>query len=54
MTLYQDQTGPLVYYTGGTFGIEDLNPHTSARWRMSRLEMLVFGWRCIVAALLRE
>lgn len=51
MTLFSHETGPLVYYTGGTFGVEDLNPEGRMRWRMSRKEMLSFGWRCIIAAL---
>jgi hypothetical protein len=54
MTLFVDPTGPLVYYTGGTFGVEDLNPEGRMRWRMSRWEMLKLGCRCIVAAVARN
>lgn len=50
MTLFSHPTGPLVYYTGTTFGVEDLNPEGRMRWRMSRMEMLRFGLRCLIAA----
>jgi hypothetical protein len=50
MTLFWDPTGPLVYYTGGTFGVEDLNPSGRMRWRMSRWEMLCMGLRCVWAS----
>jgi hypothetical protein len=51
MTLFSHPTGPLVYYTGKTFGVEDLNPEAKMRWRMSRVEMLMLGVRCIIAAI---
>lgn len=51
MTIYWHPTGPLIYFTGTTMGIEDLNPEAKMRWRMSRTEMLRIGWRCIVAAI---
>jgi hypothetical protein len=51
MTLFYDKTGPLVRYSNGTLDIEDLNPETKMRWRMSRGEMLRLGWRCIWSAL---
>lgn len=38
-------------YDGATLFIEDLNPHVTMHWRMSRGEMLRAGWRFIVAAL---
>ncbi len=50
MTLFWDPTGPLVYYTGTTFGVEDLNPQAKMHWRMSRWEMFKFGLRCACAA----
>lgn len=50
MKLLMDETGPLVLYEKGMLHIEDLNPHQLMRWRMSRWEMLSFGWRCLVAA----
>ena len=52
MILFSDPTGPLVYYTGHILAIEDLNPETKIRWRMSRWEMLRLGWRCIVATVI--
>lgn len=52
MTLFMDPTGPLVYYTGKTFGVEDLNPDAKLRWKMSRWEMFKFGLRSIVAAII--
>jgi hypothetical protein len=51
MTLFWHQTGPLLKYVEGTLFIEDLNPEIKTRWRMSRIEMLRLGWRCIYAAL---
>jgi len=51
MTLFWHSTGPLMYYTDGTFGVEDLNPEAKMRWRMSRWDMMRLGWRCILAAL---
>jgi hypothetical protein len=51
MTLFWHPTGPLLRYSGGVLLIEDLNPELRTRWRMSRLEMLRLGWRCIAAAL---
>lgn len=51
MTLLSYPEGPLIYYTSGTFGVEDLNPEARMRWRMSRWEMLALGWRCLVAAI---
>lgn len=54
MTLFMDFAGPLVKYQDGTLHIEDLNPEIKTKWRMSRLEMLTFGFRCISAALGRH
>jgi hypothetical protein len=53
MTLFWDQTGPLLKYQNGLLHVEDLNPQVKTQWRMSRKEMLKLGWRCIVAALSR-
>jgi hypothetical protein len=50
-TLFLDHTGPLVRYDGDLLYIDDLNPSVETRWRMTRGEMIRFGWRCIVAAL---
>lgn len=52
ITLYWHSTGPLMRYVDGMLHIEALNPELKTKWRMSRLEMIVLGWRCIVAGLL--
>ena len=51
MTLYWHGTGPLVKYRRGVLRISDLNPEMATQWRMSRFEMLNFGFRSILAAL---
>jgi hypothetical protein len=51
MTLFFDNTGPLIKYVDGVMFIEDLNPEVKTKWRMSRVEMLRFGLRCLVASL---
>jgi hypothetical protein len=48
--LYWDHTGPLINYIGGMLRVSDLNPETHIQWRMSRMEMLKLGLRCIKAA----
>jgi len=53
MTLYMHATGPLLIYELGTLHIHDLNPEIETQWRMSRMEMIRLGWRCVVAALRR-
>jgi hypothetical protein len=50
MTIFWDPAGPLVKYDHGILAIEDLNPEAKLRWRMSRMEMLRLGWRCVIAA----
>lgn len=49
--VYWNETGPLVEFDGEFLWIEDLNPHVTTKWRMSRIEMVIFGLRAIVAAL---
>jgi hypothetical protein len=51
MTLYYCPCGPLIRYGNGLLQIQDLNPEVKTQWRMSRSEMLRFGWRCLVAAI---
>lgn len=51
MTLFMHPTGPLLQYADGTLHIADLNPEIKTQWRMSRMEMLRLGWRCILASL---
>jgi hypothetical protein len=52
-TLFWHPTGPLVSYIGGMLVVSDLNPENNIRFRMSRKEILKFGWRCIRAGLAR-
>jgi hypothetical protein len=55
MTLFWNPTGPLMRYDAdGVLHIEDLNPDFKTKWRMSRMEMLALGWRCIMAGLGRR
>lgn len=52
MILYLHHTGPFVHYVDGMLYVEDLNPEVKTKWRMSRKELLLLGWRCIVAAII--
>jgi hypothetical protein len=51
MTLFWQQTGPLMKYDAGLLQVEDLNPQMKTQWRMSRMEMLVLGIKCLWAAI---
>lgn len=51
MTLFWHPTGPKVSYRDGMLHVSDLNPQVETRWIMSRLEMFIFGWRCILSVL---
>lgn len=51
MILHWHPTGLRVAYVREFFEVHDLNPETKIRTRMSRLEMLRFGLRCIAAAI---
>jgi hypothetical protein len=51
MTLFWHPAGPLLAYRSGMLEIKDLNPELETRWRMSRMEMLRLGCKCLVAAL---
>lgn len=51
MILFWHPTGPLVQYRNGFLHICDLNPELKTQWKMSKTEMFVFGWRCIIATL---
>lgn len=53
-TLFYEPSGPLVRYGKGVLQIQNLNPEVRTQWRMSRMEMCRFGWRCIVAAIWRR
>lgn len=53
-TLFWHPSGPLVNYVGDTLRISNLNPEKHIQWRMSRIEMLRLGWRCILTAVLRR
>lgn len=54
MTLYWHQTGPLIRYNQDAFGetliIEDLNPENTIKFRMTPIQLLRFGLKCIWAA----
>lgn len=51
MTIYWHNTGPLVRFENGLLTVENLNPQTKTRWRMSRIEMIRFGIKAVIAAL---
>lgn len=51
MTIFMDATGPLVQFDGEILSISDLNPEQHMRWRMSRVEMLRFGFKAILSAI---
>lgn len=51
MTIYWNETGPLLHYNGERLLIGDLNPQIETKWRMSRWQMFKIGWRCMVAAI---
>lgn len=51
MTLFWHCTGPLMRYVDGFLHVEALNPEVKTKWRMSRMEMLGLGWKCVVAAM---
>lgn len=53
MTLFWHPTGPLISYADGMLGVYDLNPEKQMRWRMSRRELLILAWRCILASVRR-
>lgn len=54
MTIFWHPTGPVVKYEDGMLGIWNLNPEVKTGWRMSRWEMIQFGWRCVVAGCRRS
>jgi len=51
MTLFWSAEGPLLRFDGETLHVESLNPEIKTRWRMSRAELFLTGWRFIWAAL---
>lgn len=52
MTIFWHPTGPLLRYENGALSIEDLNPETKLRWRLTRMERLKIGFRFLIASLL--
>lgn len=42
--------GPLVTYDGETVHVADINPEIETRWRLSRWEVFVFGFKAMFAA----
>ena len=53
-TIFFDNTGPLVQYDGELLYVEDLNPQVETKWRMSRWEMIRFGFKAILAGILHD
>ena len=51
MILHWHPTGLRVAYVREFFEVHDLNPETKIRTRVSRLEMLRVGLRCIAAGI---
>jgi hypothetical protein len=49
-TIYFEPAGPIIQYLDKTLHVADLNPHIETKWRMGRLELIVMGLRCILAA----
>ena len=54
MTLYWHPTGPRIRYERDAFGetltIDDLNPENKISFRLTPLELLRLGFKCIWAA----
>lgn len=50
-TLFWHPTGPRLIYSGGMLHVSDLNPQVETRWRMSRIELVRLGLRCVRAAI---
>lgn len=50
MTLYFDDTGPLLQYEDGALIIQDLNPEIKTTWRLSRWQMFKLGMRALRAS----
>lgn len=50
MNLFWTPTGASMKYDEGMLCVWNLNPSVKTGWRMSRMQMLALGWRCIVAA----
>jgi hypothetical protein len=54
VTLFFDQSGPLIRYADRTLYIEDINPEVKIKWSITRGEMFKLGLRCIRAALTHQ
>lgn len=52
MRLFFQKCGPMIFYQNGMLVTEDLNPQVRVHWRMSRIDMVRLGLRCIIAAAL--
>lgn len=56
MTLLFMNSGPLITYKRDAFGeyfeVQDLNPHTKIRFKLTPFELLKFGFKCIWAAII--
>ncbi len=55
MTLFWHQTGPLIKYERDAFGewftVEDLNPENRIHFKLTPIQLLSFGFKCIWAAI---
>lgn len=49
MTLFQSISGPRMRYANSRLYIDDMQMH--GQWRISRGQLWVLGWRCLLAAL---
>ncbi|WP_371422892.1 hypothetical protein [Tardiphaga sp.] len=54
MTLFFNAAGPMIKYERDAFGetlrVEDLNPQKEIAFRITPMELLKFGFKCIWAA----
>jgi len=53
-TIYRRPTGELVQYVDGKLHVKSGDPEVRATLRMRRIELLVFGLRCVWAAVKAE
>ncbi len=55
-TLYWHPTGPMLRYSRDMFGemlhVDDLNPENHIEFRLTPIELLKLGFKCIAAACL--
>lgn len=51
MTLFFCNSGPLIKYNSDCLYIEDLNPEQKMRWRVTKWELIVMGFKFIIAGI---